>query len=61
MLKCADAVSDYLTKRSELLETIGFSDIMTTMNGHKFGGKVFAVAGFVSYSKHNNIIVPPMN
>jgi len=49
MLKCADAVTDYLTGEAELLERLGMSNIMTTMNGHKFGGRVFAVAGFVRY------------
>jgi len=49
MLKCVDAVMDYMTKEAEFLEKMSFRNIMTTMNGHKFGGTVFAVAGFVSY------------
>lgn len=49
MLKCVDAVADYMMKQAELLERLNFINIKTTMNGHKFGGKVFAIAGFVSY------------
>ena len=49
MLKCVDAVTEYITKKSEILEKLHFQNIMTTMNGPKFGGRVFCVAGFVTY------------
>jgi len=49
MTKCVDAVADWMMKRAETLEKLNFINILTTMNGHKFGGKVFAVAGFVTY------------
>lgn len=49
MTKCADAVMDYVFKRAEQLEKLCFQDIVTTIHGPKFGGKVFAVIGFVEY------------
>ena len=47
--KCVDAVLDYTDKNAQRLERLNFQDIKTTVAGMNTGGKVFVLAGFVSY------------
>ena len=47
MLKCIDVVDNYGNKKLGQLEKLNYEDVKFTMHGHTFGGKVFAVVGFV--------------
>lgn len=47
MMKCIDAVDDYNSSRSTILEKLGYRDIEAILTAPKFGGKVWCVAGII--------------
>jgi len=63
MQKALDAVLDFNNKRQATLDKLGYMDIESFLHAPKFGGKVWAVAGFVrafaaDYLNKSKIIVP---
>jgi hypothetical protein len=49
MMNALDATEDYLDKKSSTLAAFGFKDVQKVIHGHNFGGRVFALVGFVHY------------
>ena len=63
MQKALDAVLDFNNKRQATLDKLAYTDIEGFLHAPKFGGKVWAVAGFVrafspDYLNKSKIIVP---
>lgn len=59
MQKCLDAVMDYTKGMADHAEKNGYWNIKETLQWPKFGGKIFAIVGFVrANTSSSNLILP---
>ena len=63
MQKALDAVLDFNNKRQDTLDRLGYRDVESFLHAPKFGGKIWAAAGFVrayspDYLKKAQTFVP---